>query len=535
MPDLWPFAAHGTAREVLEWRTDILASRASEQRLSLRSTPREVLALRHRLDGPGLAQAMALARRGMAQEWIVPLWPMAERLDAAILAGDTSVPVTARQADYRAPGFAVAASTGGAAHLIEVAAVRPDGIDLAVPAGFDLIDPVVAPARGARLLVPLEIERRHADLGHVTARFLLRDSADLSGLRGAALYIAIDASNSMAGSKIAAAMAAVKALVLELGESVPPVLRNDICVVLWNAAVSATQLYRDADRLDLANLAGWLDQPVAPAHGTDFEMALSEAPGFFAGSGAGSGSEAGAGAKRRIILFLTDGEPYPTSSAAAAVAVRETIADVEVYGINIELADTAWTAMLDTTPGDSVPVIAPGDTDALRDTLLGTLFGSPRYRGRDVLMDPGLLRQPLAETLSQAVEGVEGGLGQVVFEPLRDLVQRGSVVTLKDIGLERTWSHRRWLHRLRGRAGAFWRPSWGREIVLVQDGVPGDDALFVAPRLDPADFSAGMWCSICPVRRSFARSPAPPSIRSACASASRRSTGRCRSRPAGIC
>lgn len=475
---LWPFAAHGPATEVLEWRTDVLQSEAGEQRLSLRSAPREVLTLRHRLDGPGLAQAIALARRGMTGDWIVPLWTMADRSGGDIQAGDSSVAILALHADYRAPGFAVAAADGGPAHLLEVAAVHPDGIDLAAPVGVDLTRPVIAPARRARLLAPLEVERRHANLGFVTARFLLQDSADLSGLRGTALYIAIDASNSMSGVKIAAAMAAVKALVEELGDSVPPTLRNDICVVLWNAAVSAMQVYRDADRLDLAALSDWLDQPVSLGFGTDFEVALSEAPGFFAG----------AGGKRRIVLFLTDGEPYPTSSAAAAVSLRDTIADVEVYGFNIGLSNTSWTAMIDNTGDDGVPVIAPGDTESLRDTLLGTLFGIPRYRGRDVLMDPSILRQPLAETLSRSFEGVDNGLGPVVFEPLRDLVQRGSVLTLKDIGLATSWSRRRWLHRLRGRTRSFWLPTWGREIALQQEGGAGDEFLIVAPGLDPVDW-----------------------------------------------
>ena len=216
---LWPFAAHGPATEVLDWRTDVLQSEAAEQRLSLRDSPREVLTLRHRLDGPGFAEALALARRGLAGNWIVPLWHMADRSVDDIASGDTSLTITARPADYRAPGFAVAASNGGVAHLLSVAAVHPDGIELTSAAGVALTHPVIAPARRARLLAPLEIERRHADLGFVTARFLLQESADLSGLRGTALYIAVDTSTSMSGAKITAAMAAVRALVDELAGS----------------------------------------------------------------------------------------------------------------------------------------------------------------------------------------------------------------------------------------------------------------------------------------------------------------------------
>lgn len=478
MAELWPFAAHGAVTEVLEWRTDVLQSQTSEQRLSLRSAPREVLTLRHRLDGPGLAQAAALARRVMRQEWIVPLWMMAERPGTNLSVADMAVPVAATYADYRAPGYAVAAANGGPAHLLEVSGVRPDGIDLAAPVGVDLTHPVIAPTRRARLLPPLEIERRHAGLGTVTARFLLSDSADLSGLRGVALYIAIDASGSMSGAKIVAAMAAVQALVEELGASVPPVLRNDICVVLWDATVSGMQVYREADRMDFIALAAWLSAPVTLGGATDFAVALSEAPDFFAG----------AGAKRRIVLFLTDGAPSPSSSAAAAVTLLAGIADVEVFGFNIGLSNTSYTAMLDNTGADGVPVIAPGDTETLRDTLLGVLFGIPRHRGRDVLIDPSLTRQPLAETLSQSLEGVDSGLGLLVLEPLRDLVERGSVLGLKDIGSARTWSRRRWLHRLRGRARGFWLPTWGRELELQAPGVIGDDFLIVAPLLDLADW-----------------------------------------------
>lgn len=479
MAELWPFPAHGAVTELLEWRTDVLQSRESEQRLSLRAAPREILTLRHRMDTAGLAQALSMARRGMARDWIVPLWMMAARSGAAISAADMSVETDAAHADYRAPGFAIAAANGGPAHLLQIAAVRPDGLDLAAPVGADLIHPIVAPARLARLLPPLEVEHQRSGRANVTARFLLQGSADLSGLRATALYIAVDTSGSMAGAKIAAAMAAVQALVGELAASVPPVLRNDICVVLWSSSVSGLQLYRDADQADLATLAGWLGASGTTGGGTDFEVAVSEALGFFDG----------AGSKRRIVLFVTDGEPSPVGSASAAASLLASIADVEVFGVNIGLAQTTYTALLDNTAADGVPVIAPGDSATLRDTLLGTLSGLPRYRNRDVLTDPGLLRQPLRETLSQSFEAVDSGLGPLTLEPLRDLAERGAVLTLKTIGTERGWARRRWLHGLRGRARSFWLPTWGRELELLASGLVGDEFLIVAANTDPADLT----------------------------------------------
>ena len=59
MPELplWPFPAAQEIMEVLEWRTDVLTSRAGEQRIALRPHPREIVTFRHRLDALGMARA----------------------------------------------------------------------------------------------------------------------------------------------------------------------------------------------------------------------------------------------------------------------------------------------------------------------------------------------------------------------------------------------------------------------------------------------------------------------------------------------
>jgi uncharacterized protein YegL len=207
----------------------------------------------------------------------------------------------------------------------------------------------VAPVRRAVLTAPVEIERRRQGQGIVTANFRLLDVADLSGISGAAIYIAIDNSYSMSGAAMNGAIAAVQALIADLGLTVPPAVRNDICILTWHDAVGAMILRRDADAGDFADIATWLTAQVALGGGTDFGVAMSEAEAFFAG----------AGAKRRVILFITDGEPYPPSSVTPAIATLAGIPDVEVFGFNIGLADTSFTAQLDNTPGDGVPVIAP--------------------------------------------------------------------------------------------------------------------------------------------------------------------------------
>jgi VWA domain-containing protein len=480
MPDplLWLFPARQPGSEVLEWRTDILASREGEQRIALRPVPREVLTYRHLLDAGGMARAAELSRSGFTADWLVPLWSMASSPGADVTETDTTIPMTTRNADYRAPGYAALAVDGRDAVLVEVAAVFSDRLELSAPAGINLTHAVVAPVRRAVLNAPVGIERRRQGQGIVTASFRLLDGAGLSGISGAAIYIAIDNSGSMSGAAMTGAIAAVQALIAELGLTVPPAVRNDICILTWHDAIGAVILRRDADAADFADIAGWLSAQVALGGGTDFGVAVSEAADFFAG----------AGAKRRVILFITDGEPYPPASVTPAIATLAGIPDVEVFGFNIGLADTSFTALLDNTPEDGVPVIAPGDTDTLLSSLRRAFTGLPTYLGRDVLIDPTVLRQPLRDTIGQTVEMVDNGFGPVVIEPTRAYLQRRSTITFSDFSRQAAWSRRRWLHGLRGRQRSFWLPTWGRELVLQADIAADDDFLIVAP-----DFELSTW------------------------------------------
>ena len=72
-PRLWPFAASGEIIEVLEWNTNVLTSRAGEQRIALRTLPREIVTLTHRVDALGLAKASELTRAGFAWPWLMPM------------------------------------------------------------------------------------------------------------------------------------------------------------------------------------------------------------------------------------------------------------------------------------------------------------------------------------------------------------------------------------------------------------------------------------------------------------------------------
>ncbi len=192
MPDwmdptpLWPFPAAERVSEVLEWRTDVLQARAGEQRIALRSLPREIVTLRHRLDALGLARVAELVQAGFVEEWWVPLWHMVQQPTADLTQGDLEIALDTSVADFRAEGFAAIALDGGEAAPVEINAIQPDRLILAEPLVLQAPTMTisagrvtVAPLRIGCLAAALEIVRRRQNDGAVTATFLLRDAPNL--------------------------------------------------------------------------------------------------------------------------------------------------------------------------------------------------------------------------------------------------------------------------------------------------------------------------------------------------------------------
>ena len=189
MPELplWSFPAAQEIAEVLEWRTDVLTSRAGEQRIGLRPRPREIVTFRHRLDALGMARAAELARAGFAGDWQVPLWHMALQPNADLAQGVTEILLDTGVADFRSGELAALAVDGREAAAVAIASVHPDRLILAEPLVLLLPGPVVAapritaaPIRAGVLTSAIEVTRRRQGDGTVSASFLLRDAPDIT-------------------------------------------------------------------------------------------------------------------------------------------------------------------------------------------------------------------------------------------------------------------------------------------------------------------------------------------------------------------
>ena len=234
----------------------------------------------------------------------------------------------------------------------------------------------------------------------------------------AAIYIAMDASGSMSGSRMAAQTAAVSRLIEEIGENAPYATTqpNDIQIVIWNSAVSGTILRRDADATAYGALKDWIDAlSSSVSGGTDYGVAVSQAGAFFNGSGD----------KRRILIFVTDGDPSPASTLQTAIATLSGISDVEVFAFNIALTDTSATAQIDNTPVDGVPVVPPGDPDALVASLRAA-FG----QGPD--MNP-------AHIIQECLTNKDWGLGHTVSDIGPSFASAADALFFERFGLSLLW------------------------------------------------------------------------------------------------
>lgn len=96
--------------------------------------------------------------------------------------------------------------------------------------------------------------------------------------------------------------------------------------------------------------------------GTSFSSAMSGLSDFYSASG------------QRIGMLVTDGEPDSEADALAARAMVDEIAGLKMHGINIDLENTAFTAIVDNT-GNPIPVVAGGDPSALSAALAEAILG----------------------------------------------------------------------------------------------------------------------------------------------------------------
>ena len=200
-----------------------------------------------------------------------------------------------------------------------------------------------------------------------------------------AIFIALDNSGSMAGAKAAALRMSMIELLDGFSEFIDtPGNSLDLGLCVWSDTAE-TRVWRSISRAGLGGAILWLDRLTGTGGGTNFAAFAPSALTFFEETLGGTYAS-------RSMVFLTDGEPTPLSTADTAAATLADVLDtatapftvlngtaVNCFAANIEVGTTIHTAKLDNTGADGVPVIA-GSTRALSSYLKAVTLPVPDSR-----------------------------------------------------------------------------------------------------------------------------------------------------------
>lgn len=198
------------------------------------------------------------------------------------------------------------------------------------------------------------------------------------GAGGASIYIAMDVSNSMSGTRIETEKAALAGFVRSMKGTI-----NSVRVVQFSGTFVAAIERFDCFDSDYEDIALWIEAIDDLTPGTDFAVAVASAPAFFEADTdlerdtvPESLVDGVRGViierRRKVVVFTTDGLAE-TGTEITAKATLDTIPDVEVFAFNIDQTDTSDTEVIDNTPADGVPVVTGDDPGELAEALSRSL------------------------------------------------------------------------------------------------------------------------------------------------------------------
>lgn len=437
MAEVWPYIPLDRMAERLSWLTAVHQREDDTSRWNLRSA-RQVLDLAFAFEAAEWEGARALFRSNVLGDWQVPCWWEATR-DVAVSGSDTVLAVSTA-AEYVAGGQAIVWATCDAFTVVDVAAVEAGEITLSGAVGTDYAAALVMPLRTCFCREGMQTERRGRDFYRCRLAFEARDNPDVTQLvEPLQVQIAIDSSTSMnefvSGDVDRFAVACSNAIgFLSWLEATG--LSHDVRVVAWND--TATGIERtDCDAADYADLRAFIAARTTGGDSTEVDQAFDGAAAFFTGS------------VRRVFLLVTDGE---IGEIAAAQAIRDSISGLEVYGANIELADTSATDQI-VTEG-ATQVIAAGGV-AARDFMVMSILGLVQSQGELFLQCGGAVLAPLGGRILQAATFIDSGFGSVAVEPERSYLEEAGEITLAENTIAGRWLLKQQLHFLAGQDRPF--------------------------------------------------------------------------------
>lgn len=177
---VWPWVPQVDYRETLEWQTDVIQAFAGEQRIALRTAPRQGFDHRYYLQSQDLARAQAVVGGWAHRLYGLPMFGEASNV-GALTAGLTQLLVDTAHADYRAGGMACVWASPEQLEVVEISQVLVDRLVLVRPLATSYAAARVMPLRVARTLRGVEFDRVDGRNSFAAAQWSVTDNAELAG------------------------------------------------------------------------------------------------------------------------------------------------------------------------------------------------------------------------------------------------------------------------------------------------------------------------------------------------------------------
>ena len=188
---VWPFLPQVKFTEGDEWKTDIIPSFEYEQRLALRTAPRQSFGYQFQLDAYQFSKAKAIATQWGQRVYGIPVWAE-NTFVGAIPIGATKIFLDTAYADYRDDDIIMVWDNDVNFAALEILVVDPDGLNLKLPTEVAFNNAYVSPLRFAQTPRGIEFKRDARDEIIANANFVVTQNVDLGAGVGYPVYKGID-------------------------------------------------------------------------------------------------------------------------------------------------------------------------------------------------------------------------------------------------------------------------------------------------------------------------------------------------------
>lgn len=179
---VWPFMPQHGVDEVLEWKTDVLRTKAGEQRVALRDAPRQIFSYKGLMTEHQASLARAMAYGWGHGQFGVPVWVEVSFI-GAVSAAATSVLVDTTIADYRVGGLALLWESEEKFVEVTVTSLTSTQINFTAT-GVTFTSAYACPLRVGKSLNGLTLRRGPNSLVKSDVEFRVEDNVDLGASAG---------------------------------------------------------------------------------------------------------------------------------------------------------------------------------------------------------------------------------------------------------------------------------------------------------------------------------------------------------------